>query len=78
MFEDYLNEMRFVAWVAMLGAGASAIMLMIVLSMISDIKAKLGSKSEGIDEDKLAEAVAARLAKFAKRPANQPPPPPKD
>lgn len=75
---DYFNEVRFVAWIAMIAAVVSVILLIFVIDKLGDINEKMGSKSKAIDEDQLAEAVAAKLAKFAKRPANQPPPAPKD
>lgn len=73
MFESYLDEMRFIAWVAALAAGASVIMLLMVLVQISELKARINQSKP--DPEALADAVARKLSRFAKRPANVPPPP---
>lgn len=76
MFEDYLNEMRIVAWIAAMAASGTFICLMVVWSEVAKIK-EMVQKNENNGE-KIAETVAQKLAKFTKRNPNQPPPPPAD
>lgn len=82
MFANYFEEMQFVAWMAMLGSGVNFLMLIIIMSNLSDIKSRIGKRQKPIDTEELAEEIAdemtRRMGKQVRKAANQPPPPTRD
>ena len=82
MFANYFEEMQIVAWLAMLGGGANFLMLIIIMSNLSDIKSRIGKKQKPIDIEELAEEIAEemtrRMGRQVRKAATQPPPVPKD
>ena len=82
MFANYFDEMQIVAWLAMLGGGANFLMLLIIMTNLSDIKSRIGKKQKPLDIEELAEQIAdemtRRAGKQVRKTANQPPPPPRD